>query len=59
MKLPIPNKNNNHIVWIVISILFLAVAFYFTFILGNIAQGIICFGTAFAFFIISNTPNNK
>jgi hypothetical protein len=54
MNLPIPNKNNNRIAWIVVSILFLAIAFYFTFIVGNIAQGIIWFGAAFAFFIISN-----
>lgn len=47
---------SNRIVWTVISTLFLAVAFYFTFVLGNIAQGIIWFGAAFAFFIIANDP---
>lgn len=51
-----PNSQNDRIVWIVIATLFLVLAFYFTFILGNIAQGIIWFGAAFAFFIIANNP---
>ena len=49
-----PTPQNEHAGLIVISTLFLAASFYFTFILGNIAQGIIWFGAAFAFFIIVN-----
>jgi hypothetical protein len=50
----IPTPPNGRIVWIVVATLFLALAFYFTFVLGNIAQGIIWFGASFAFFIIAN-----
>jgi hypothetical protein len=48
---------NDKITWIVISTIFLAVGFYFTFILNNIAQGIIWFGAAIAFFTFSNNPS--
>lgn len=56
MKNQPTNPQNNRTAWIVVSISFLAYAFYFTFIPGNIAQGIIWFGAAFAFFIIANNP---
>jgi hypothetical protein len=51
-----PNPQDNQIAWIVISILFMAVAFYYTFVLGNIAQGIIWFGASFSFFLIYSNP---
>jgi hypothetical protein len=51
-----PNPKDNQIAWIVISILFMAVAFYYTFVLGNVAQGIIWFGAAFSFFLIYSNP---
>jgi hypothetical protein len=51
-----PNPQDNRTAWIVVSISFLVYAFYFTFILNNIALGIIWFGAAFAFFIIANNP---
>jgi hypothetical protein len=54
----LPNPQNNRIAWIVVSISFLVYAFYFTFILGNIDQGMIWFGAAFAFFIIANNPKS-
>jgi hypothetical protein len=49
---------DNRIIWIVVSTIFLAVAFYFTFVLNNIAQGIIWFGAVFALFILLNNPKN-
>ena len=49
-----PTPPNNRIAWIVVSISYLVYAFYFTFILGNIAQGIIWLGGSIAFFIIAN-----
>jgi hypothetical protein len=50
------NQQNERIGLVVISTLFLALAFYFTFVLGNIAQGVIFFGIAFAFFVIVSNP---
>jgi hypothetical protein len=48
---------NDRVTWIVISTIFLAIGFYLTFVLGNIAQGIIWFGAAIAFFTFSNNPS--
>ena len=49
-----PTPQSEHAGLIVVSTLFLAVSFYFTFILGNIAKSIVWFGAAFAMFIIAN-----
>jgi hypothetical protein len=49
--------NNDRITWIVISAIFLAIGFYFTFILNNFSQATIWFGAAIAFFTFSNNPN--
>jgi hypothetical protein len=51
-----PKPKDNRITWIVVSTIFLAFAFYFTFVLNNIAQGIIWFGAAFALFTFFNNP---
>jgi hypothetical protein len=53
-----PNPDSSRITWIVVSTLCLAVAFYFTFVLNSIAQGIIWFGAAFALFTYFNNPKN-
>jgi hypothetical protein len=52
-----PNPQNTRLTWIVVATLFLGLAFWFTFVQGNVAQGIIWFGAAFSFFIIASNPN--
>jgi hypothetical protein len=52
----IPKPQNTRLAWVVVATLFLVLAFWFTFVQGNVAQGIIWFGAAFPFFIIANNP---
>jgi hypothetical protein len=54
-----PNQFDNSLAWIVISSIFLFVAFWFTFIQGNVAQGIIWFGATFALFTFFNNPSGQ
>jgi hypothetical protein len=53
-----PNPQNTAFVWIVIATLFLVLAFWLTFVQGNVAQGIIWFGAAFSFYIIAINPKS-